>query len=92
MVDFHKSIKRDRDELASLMDHSGEKTRTMKVKGWAVVMKDNYFLQDLTHPTIGSFYHICSKKGSADMFVNKCNKELKEKMWFVVPCEITYTV
>lgn len=65
--------------------------RTKTVRGWGVMMDDGE-LPDLTHPNIGAFYHVCSNKGSAVNFVNRCNKELKEKLWFVVPCDITYSL
>ncbi len=62
------------------------------IKAWAVIAKDDGFLPDLTHPAIGAFYHVCSKKGSADSFVNRANKESGSNYWMVVPCEITYEI
>lgn len=68
-------------------------SKKYEVNAWAIInVLDDNFLPDLTHPTIGAFYHVCSKEGSAKSFVNKCNKGLEVKSWDYVPCKITYEV
>ncbi len=66
-------------------------TKKYEVEGWAAVMFDG-FLPDITHPTIGAFHYINTKKKSAEQFVNKCNKDSKEELWKVVPAKITYEI
>lgn len=62
-----------------------------KIIGWAVV-DDDGDIPDLTHPNIGAFYHINSKKGSADTFIKTMEKNGAPKGFYkVVKCEIIYS-
>lgn len=70
-----------------------EKKTKIKQQVWAVVMFDG-FLPDFN--VVGKMQNVLqihSKKKSAEAMAKSINKHNpKEKLWFVVPCNINYEI
>lgn len=62
------------------------------MQAWTVVMEDGFLPDFNIVGKMQNVYQIHSDKRSAEKLVKKINDNIGDKLWFTVPCTITYNL